>query len=112
MYQPAPDRAADMQTAAALGLTWEEACGPPPEIEVWRDTIASVLVFDDLGSQWLYAGMNAVPTGIVYASIEPVLRIRAVPTEEWRQAFDDVRVMEAAALEEMHRQHKLRAQQK
>jgi hypothetical protein len=98
MYRPAPTA----QEAQAVGLTLEEASGPP--IEVWPDTQNSVLVFDALGSQWIYAGMGGVPTGLVYASIEPVLRVMAISAEDWRQVFDDIRVMEDAALREMHRQ--------
>lgn len=106
MYQTG----ATAKEAQALGLTLEEASGPP--IEVWPDTEQSLLVFDALGSQWIYAGMGGVPTGIVYASIEPVLRVRKVPAEDWSQVFEDIRVMEAAALEEMHRQHQNRPQQR
>jgi hypothetical protein len=105
MYRPG----ATAQEAAALGLTLEEASGPP--IEVWPDTARSVLVFDDLGSQWVYAGAGGIPTGIVYASVEPVLRVRRVPAEDWPEVFDDIRVMEAAALQEMHEQAKRRARQ-
>lgn len=112
MYQPAADRAEDARAAAALGFTLDEVSGPPTEIEVWPDTIRSVLVFDALGSQWIYAGMGGVPTGMVYASVEPVLRVRGVPAEDWSLVFEDIRVMEAAALAEMHRQHALRAKHK
>ena len=103
MYRPGPTA----REAAALGLTLEEASGPP--IEVWPDTSQSVLVFDRLGSQWIYAGMGGVPTGLVYASIEPVLRVMNVRAEDWALVFEDIRVMEASALNEMHRQ---RQQQK
>ena len=106
MYRPG----ATAKEAAALGLTLEEASGPP--IEVLPDTMRSVLVFDDLGSQWIYAGAGGVPTGIVYASIEPVLRVRRIAAEDWPEVFDDIRVMEAAALQEMHEQQRRRAQQK
>lgn len=106
MYTPG----AKPEEAAAFGLTLEEASGPP--IEVWPDTWPSVQVFDALGSQWFYAGMGGIPTGIVYASVEPVLRVLKVPAEDWPLVFDDIRTMEAAALQEMHRQHQLRAQSK
>jgi hypothetical protein len=102
MYKPAPKP----EEAKAMGLSWEEVCGGP-DIEVWPDTIQSVLVFDDLGSQWIYAGMGGIPTGLVYASIEPVLRIRGVPAEDWPVVFDDIRVMESAALAEMSIQRQL-----
>lgn len=106
MYAPPPTA----REAAAVGLTLEEASGPP--IEVWPDTERSILVFDALGSQWIYAGMGGVPTGIVYGSVEPVLRVLRVPAEDWSLVFEDIRVLEAAALQEMHRQYQLRAQNK
>lgn len=89
-----------------MGLTLEEASGPP--IEVWPDTERSVYVFDALGSQWLRAGMGGTPTGLIYGSIEPVLRVMAVPADDWTKVFEDIRVMEAAALEEMARQREKR----
>lgn len=107
MYQ-AGDAEADKRAAAFLGWDVDGEDGGPG-IEVFPDTLESVLVFDALGSQWMYAGMSGVPTGIVYASIEPVLRRRKVPAEAWDDVFEDIRVMEAAALQEMHEQAKRRA---
>lgn len=100
MYRAPPSA----EEAAAFGLTLDEASGPP--IEVWPDTQRPILVFDALGTQWLRAGMTGVPTGLIYASLEPVLRVMAVPAEDWQEVFADVRVLEEAALTEMHRQAK------
>lgn len=66
----------------------------------------SVLVFEALSTQWARAGMNGAAAGLVYASIEPVLRLMRVERKAWPQTFLDLQVMEGAALTEMHRQTK------
>lgn len=77
-----------------MGLTLEEASGPP--FEVWPDNWASVLVFESMGTQW-----RTGPGGIVgldYTPLPAVMRWRGVPRKQRAQVFDDVRVMEDAAL--------------
>jgi hypothetical protein len=60
-----------------------------------------VNVFVAASTQWL-VGM-AGPTGLSYASVEAVLRMSGVPRREWPELFDDVRIMEDAALDTMRR---------
>lgn len=107
MYQPAPTR----EEAAAIGLTWEEVASGPP-VECWTDTLQSVMVFDAFGSQWLYAGMSGVPTGLNYGNYESILRGMGISLDAWEEVFPDIRVLESAALAEMHRQQVLRQQQR
>lgn len=52
-----------------------------------------------MGTQWT-PGL-AGTTGLNYASLESVMRMLGVPRAERAQTFDDVRVMEAAALDVM-----------
>lgn len=106
MYRPG----ATAREAQAVGLTLEEASGPP--IQTWPDTEQSILVFDAFGSQWNYAGMAGLPTGLDYGKYESILRGMGIKRAAWVTIFPDIRVMEAAALEEMHRQYQLRAQNK
>lgn len=75
----------------------EEASGPP--VEVWPDNELAVDLFQDLATQWLRAGMAGVETGLIYASIPAVFQIRGIPRKQWPQLFDDIRVMEDAALD-------------
>lgn len=46
------------------------------------------------------------PIGLVYGELPLVLRMRGVPRAKWPNLFDEVQVMEAAALEWMHREKK------
>ena len=59
-------------------------------------------LFCHLATQW-HVG-HAGATGLVYASLYPLLD-RAFPSPpEWDQAFSDIRAMEAHALKEMKAQ--------
>lgn len=57
-------------------------------------------VFVAMGTQWEF-GM-AGPTGLQYASLPVVLRLLNIERKKWPSIFDDIRVMEAAALDKMH----------
>lgn len=87
--------------AARFGLTVEEASGPP--VEIWPDTYPAVLVFSSLMTQWRRAGMTGAVVGLDYAVIPTVFRLRGIPRHEWEQTFDDLRVMEGAALEHLNK---------
>ena len=52
-----------------------------------------------MGTQWRRAGMDGMATGLDYSALPAVLRIVGVPRSEWLHVFDDLRVMEDAALE-------------
>jgi hypothetical protein len=82
-----------------LGLTEDEASGPP--VEVWEENAAAFQVFTAMVTQWR-VGMNG-PTGLDYAALEPVMRLTGVPRKEWPGVFADLRLMEDAALEEMRK---------
>jgi Phage related hypothetical protein (DUF1799) len=92
----APPSAAE---AAAFGLTVDEASGPP--VEVWPDCLPAVNLFISLQTQWRsgYAGY----TGLDYGCVPDVLRLMGVARRYWPGIFDDLRVMESAALETMHK---------
>lgn len=98
LYTPDPTAA----EAAVLCLTVEEATGPP--VEVWETNWQSVLVFEAMGTQWR-SGFSG-PTGLDYGAVPAVLRFSSVPRAQWAQVFDDVRVMEGAALKCMADQQK------
>lgn len=84
--------------ASALGLTVEEASGPP--FEIWPDNWQAVTVYCAMRTQWIngFAG----PTGLNYASLPEVWRRLKVPTAQRDQVFQDLQVMEAAGLKKMH----------
>ena len=81
-----------------FGLTVEEAS--PPPAEVWPDTEAAVRMFMDVCTQWR-VGPTGAATGLDYAVLTTVFRMRGVPRSKWSDLFDDLRVMERAALLKM-----------
>lgn len=91
MYTPAP------KADASLGLT---AADFPEQItEVWPDNWPAVMVFDGMATQWRVGASGA--TGLDYAALPFVMRTLKVPPGDRAQVFDDVRVMESAALAKM-----------
>lgn len=85
--------------AAAWGFTEADMAALP--VEVWPDNMDAVKVFSAMGTQWR-TGMSGV-TGLDYAVLPSVLRLTAVPRADWPAVFDDLRVMEGAALTHLHR---------
>jgi hypothetical protein len=73
-------------------------------IELWPDTADSVLVFVAMQTQWRqgFAG----PTGLDYAALGAVLRLRSIPRARHGDVFEDVRAMEAETLNLMHAKDK------
>lgn len=98
MYTPPPSA----EEAAAFGLTLEEASGDP--VDVWPDNLRAVNVFTAMSTQWR-AGMGGA-TGLDYAALPVVLRLMAVPRKAWPAILEDIRVLEAAALDTMQKQRK------
>lgn len=70
------------------------------EIAVWPDNMQSVSVFVSVTTQWRSAGYG--PTGLDYSALASVVKdLLLVPEVERPQIFDDVRIMEEAALNVM-----------
>lgn len=93
---------------AQSGFTPEDFEGD--DVEVWPENWLSWRLFCDMSTQWRYTaaggGMSPsipVRTGLNYPSLYPLLD-RACPTpEEWERHFQDVRVCEDAALEQLRK---------
>lgn len=68
-------------------------------VEVWPDNWGASLLFVDLMTQWRMGMAGAI--GLDYTAIPVVMDLRDVPAEERNSLFDDIRVMESAALEAM-----------
>ncbi|CAB3889692.1 hypothetical protein LMG6103_05858 [Achromobacter piechaudii] len=58
-------------------------------------------VFCAMDTQWRVGAGGA--TGLDYGALPTVLRFLGVKRPEWSEVWDSVRVMERAALEEMHK---------
>lgn len=83
------------------GLTLEEAT---PETEVWPDNSMPVNVFIALSTQWRVGMAGA--TGLDYNAVPSVMRLLGVPKKLRTSVFDDLRIMEDAALETMRKANK------
>jgi len=70
-------------------------------VEIWPDCWESVQFFIRLSTQWRH-GFGG-PTGLDYSAVLSLLRAMRFPREKSTQIFDDVQIMERAALVEMHK---------
>lgn len=52
-------------------------------------------------TQWIRAGMDGQQVGLRYEAVYPLLDRHAKTPEEWDRMFDDIQVMEAAAVSTM-----------
>lgn len=69
----------------------------PENWPIWR-------IFSALSTQWAYASGGMGPaqrTGLVYASLYPLLDREFPDPADWWQAFYDIQHCEAAALDQM-----------
>lgn len=73
-------------------------------MDVWPDNVLAVSVFESMFTQWRRAGMNGIRVGLDYTALSPVLSIRGIPKKQWPELFEDLRVMEDAALEHLSKQ--------
>ncbi len=85
-----------------FGLTVEEASGPP--VELWPDCALPVNVFIAMSTQWR-TGM-AGATGLDYSALPAVMQLVGIPKAQQASVFDDLRVLEDAALEQMRKETK------
>jgi hypothetical protein len=69
------------------------------DVEVWPENWPAYLLFTSLQTQW-NVGMGG-RAGLKYEALYPLLDRQTDTPEQWQQLFDDVRVMEYAALDQM-----------
>jgi collagenase-like PrtC family protease len=94
LYRSLPD-AAQM---AANGLTLEDFVDDYTA-EVWPDTEVSINVFVAMSTQWRVGFSGR--TGLDYGVLPQVMRMCGVERSDWPMVFEDIRVLELAALEQM-----------
>ncbi len=78
----------------------------PPACEVWEDHAEALHTFLACSTQWQHAGMDGTRTGLLYSSVESVLRL-TLPTERHREVFAQMQALEMAALAEFARKAEL-----
>jgi hypothetical protein len=91
--------AADAQMMSFFGLKPEDY--PEDDVIVWPDVAPTINVFIAMGTQWRVSAGGAY--GLDYGVLPDVLRMRGVPRSQWPELFDDLRICEDAALEQMRR---------
>jgi hypothetical protein len=77
---------------------YEDEC-----VEVWPENWPAFDVFRTVRTQWIRAGMAGNPSGLLYASVYPLLDRIAESPEHWKQLLDDVQTLEAAALQVLNK---------
>ena len=80
-------------------MTLEEASGG--EVDIWPDNILAVRVFLAMSTQWRMGLAGA--TGLDYGALPAVMRLSQVPPGERQNVFNDIRVLEDAALETLQK---------
>lgn len=86
-----------------FGFTVEEAS---VTVEVWPDNLLSANVFISMSTQWRRAGMSGACVGLDYSVLPEMWRRAKVPPALRDEVFDDLRVMEEAALLQMSKNKK------
>lgn len=76
----------------------EEASGPRPD--VWAINLPVVNLFIAMDTQWRVGPGGR--TGLDYGALPGVMRVLGVKRADWGEIFQLLRVMEEAALIEMH----------
>jgi len=83
--------------AMAAALAARQKPEPPEDFGIWPENWPAFRVFLAMATQWRYAGMSGVPTGLDYAALPMVLRsLRLKPGADM---LDRLRIMEAEALD-------------
>ena len=94
-----------VQGLASLGLPADLAGHfVEDDMEVWPENWPALELFSALGTQWRVGMAGA--TGLDYTAIMAVMDLQNTAPEDRRGLFDDVRVMERAALQMMAEQAK------
>lgn len=85
--------------AAAFGIT---ASDYERDVPLWPENVQAVMLFSRLSSQWR-VGVSGV-VGLDYNVLFHEMDRMGLEREEYDRLFEDIRTMEAAALEEMRRE--------
>lgn len=73
------------------------------DVELWPENARAFAVFSRAATQWRVSMSG--PVGLDYRAIYPLIDRAATDAQDWEELFDDVRVMEREAIDEMRRAH-------
>jgi len=71
--------------------TW---CGQCGAVELWPENVTAVLLYLACDTQWRYAGMSGLPTGLDYAGVRAVMDLQAIPSDAHPALFQDLQTLE------------------
>ncbi|WP_303637557.1 DUF1799 domain-containing protein [Stenotrophomonas tuberculopleuritidis] len=75
---------------------------PPPQVELWPECALPIDIFSRVSTQWRIGAGG--PTGLDYNVVYQELEREGLTAEKHAEAMAGIRVIERAALDEMHRQ--------
>lgn len=93
----------DAENMQALGITADMLQQPDPQpdvVDVWPDLYEAFGLFEALQTQWRISMAGA--TGLDYAAVPLVARMRGIATAALRALWPDLQAMERKALVLMH----------
>ena len=90
-----------MNALAAFGLEPGDFAQQARPLGLWPENLVPVAVFASLSTQWRigFAG----PVGLDYGVLPVVFRLHNQPRADWPALFEDLRTLEAAALQTMRK---------
>lgn len=83
---------------ASSGFTIEDY---EEDVDVWPDNWLVVQFFGSLGHGAWQQGMSG-PSGLRYESLPFQFKMRGIKKRDWPAIYDDLMVLESAALKEIH----------
>jgi hypothetical protein len=88
--------------ARAAGFELEDFAEPP--VEIWPDNEPPWRLFCAVGTQWRTSGMGGY-IGLDYSPLFELMTRQGLSGQEWQDMFDDIQTLEAAALEQIRKNH-------
>jgi len=74
------------------------------DVEVWPENWPAWSLFSEMSGQWRMSPMRG-PIALDYTPLFARMARLGLTDEQWEQRFADVRVIEAAALEQIRQDH-------
>ena len=68
---------------------------------MWPDNEQALAIFWKIGTRWRLPPMGAVPIGVQWEALYPLMDRLVLDAEAWNALHDDLMVMEGAALATM-----------
>lgn len=83
---------------AAFGLSWADVAGDYC-VDIYPCNERSFRVFDSIKTQWRVGQVGVY--GLDYNVLPLLLKVNSIPESDWPQVMTDIRIMEAAAIDQI-----------